>query len=424
MSSLIPTRNPSTNPSTQSKFDYPFTSGQTTSFTDDTYDHDSKQDKSNFIDESTMTVLIIFGIIFIIIVFVLIGCFYHKKRKGKQTKVDIQQAYGVESVDIDVDHIPLKKSENGTHIINNPIVIIIGISDYSEKADAKGWETLDGVPKDYENVIDMFTKKWNYFVCYKNNDNEIVYTNTVGNIKDKTNQQFYQNFKLSWTKDEISKFCEQARDIAIKQQHNAILFVVSSHGSDQNSIIDSDGAPYRINRLYNIFRYNKKNADDEKDEDNKMNVEEIVDDKHLLGLPRFYFIDACRGTGTQEPIEKKIDLNVNYIKLKGQIQKNTVEILSPQVNEVTMFATVAKFASADHSENGGLFLRSVVKVFSNAADNINIQSKDAKWSDIQIDIKKDTRKNSLIYNDEIQFVQVPEEKTTLEVRVKFEKCSQ
>ena len=91
------------------------------------------------------------------------------------------------------------------------------------------------------------------------------------------------------------------------------------------------------------------------------------------------------------------------------------------MNEATIFATVAKFASADDCENGGLFLRSVVKVIGQAADNINIQSKHAKWSDIQIDIKKDTRNNSLIYTDEMKFAQVPEEKTTLEVRVQFEK---
>lgn len=97
------------------------------------------------------------------------------------------------------------------YLINNPIIIIIGISIYSDIARKKGYnENLDGVPRDYEHLIDMFTKKWNYYVCYKQNDNTIVYTNNVEDAKDAN------NFKITWTKDQIVAFCEQARDRLLK----------------------------------------------------------------------------------------------------------------------------------------------------------------------------------------------------------------
>ena len=47
--------------------------------------------------------------------------------------------------------------------------VLIGVSKYN------GLPELDGIPKDYENVIKTFTKHWNYNVLYRLSNNKYIY---------------------------------------------------------------------------------------------------------------------------------------------------------------------------------------------------------------------------------------------------------
>ena len=117
------------------------------------------------------------------------------------------------------------------YIINDPLIVILGIGKYVYNNKTK-LKNLEGVSKDYENIINVFTKYWNFYVCYKNDKNELVYTN-------KYNKHHSNKYKLSWTTNEIVNFCNQAKGIAISykkrdgdngtQVNHKILYYSSTH---------------------------------------------------------------------------------------------------------------------------------------------------------------------------------------------------
>lgn len=125
--------------------------------------------------------------------------------------------------------------------------------------------------------------------------------------------------------------------------------------------------------------------------------------KHLLALPRLYFVDSCRGQQEQKSFNK-YDAGT---KMKGQV--------SAQENEITLFSTVEQYTSMD-TTNGGLFLQSVVYEFNEVANNHK-----SKWDDIQRRIIVRTKNQSTMYHDCTNFVQLPQVKGQPTKTILFEK---
>ena len=55
--------------------------------------------------------------------------------------------------------------------MNDPLIIMMGIGKYD------GMPNLDGITKDYDNIIDTFVKHWKYKIFHRLNDNTFIYTN-------------------------------------------------------------------------------------------------------------------------------------------------------------------------------------------------------------------------------------------------------
>ena len=70
--------------------------------------------------------------------------------------------------------------------LDDPLIVIIGVGKYD------GMPNLDGVPKDYENIIKTFSMYWKYNVLYKLDNNEFIYTNEIDELNDNI------NYKSEW----------------------------------------------------------------------------------------------------------------------------------------------------------------------------------------------------------------------------------
>ena len=112
----------------------------------------------------------------------------------------------------------------GPYTVRNLLVAVLGIGLYNGQS--WPWD-LPGVSKDYNNILSVFTKVWNYNVFYwvntsstsKNDENKeskdnsdnndvnysSVYTNDLKIVKNNS------NFKLRWNENEISNFVESVR---------------------------------------------------------------------------------------------------------------------------------------------------------------------------------------------------------------------
>ena len=145
----------------------------------------------------------------------------------------------------------------------------VGIGQYN------GLPNLIGVAKDYENVIYVFNNKYNYSVCYKKNENhgnENVY---LHNEKvDINKQHLSKKLKTEWTVDEIINFLEDARDTLVKNYHDSLIIIISSHGTADGIIYDSEDEQVSLLSLVEIFKSDKC--------------------PHLVNKPKIAFVDACR----------------------------------------------------------------------------------------------------------------------------------
>ena len=193
------------------------------------------------------------------------------------------------------------------HVINNPLVVFLGIGKYD------GMPQLVGVPTDYKNMIFAFNYQMNYPILYKtsnskfaqkddNNDNnnssidenKVNEDSKLDNVEEVpsinsaacniffnskgTKRQFGYNYKIEWTIDEIDDFIEQVLNTINDKENNfnGLIFIVSSHGEMDGVILDSECEEYQLAGLYAKFN----NAACPK----------------LVGKPKIFIVDACRGS--------------------------------------------------------------------------------------------------------------------------------
>ena len=269
-------------------------------------------------------------------------------------------------------------------ILNDVVIVILGIGKYDS-----GLHNLPGVKKDYDNIIDTFVKYWKYKVLYKTSNMNVVYNNDI-NIIDKN-----RNYKLYWTCDDIELFVEQARQHVVKNKHNGMIFVISSHGDVDKTIYDSNLERYELEDIFKLFSPQwglfLESYKETKDESN-----------HLFQIPKIFCIDCCRGdaiakltkvTDSKRTTDEKEELDdgkqpassdkdvkqkqaANVLSKSAlavvgnekfgfkSISKNEGKKYSAQMaNFCKLWANVEGFSVADGSENGGLFLRNISRIF-------------------------------------------------------------
>ena len=339
-------------------------------------------------------------------------------------------------------------------IVDNPLIVILGIGSYGLQI---GLNNLPGVAKDYSNIIDVFVRKWNYFVLYKTESDDIVYSNNINNLNDDNNCKF----KLRWSLKDIDLFIEQARMYVVKNKHNGLIFIITSHGDNDGIIYDSNMTAYELSDIFNVFL-------PEYGELLTLYTESKSESNHLFRIPKIYCVDSCRSswkarvtnvgnvsvlnknnqqniTHKQKNLETKSNaiienVNINMsspiaetdfkhnnkmdkhgkaeyvqeiITTKSVTKQEGKQLVSQHSNICKLWANVDGFSVGDGSQNGGLFLRSVVKVFK---DKKFVTSHN--WMDIVIKIREYTKEQATIVGA-INFTQIVQYEGTMERSIQF-----
>lgn len=314
-------------------------------------------------------------------------------------------------------------------VVRQALVAIIGIGDYD------GLPNLPGVSKDYENITNIFGKIWKYHVMYKTENNQIIYTNDLKQIKSN------KNYKLRWNSDEIDVFVEQVRKYVVTNNHDGLIFAISSHGDIGKKIYDSELEEYDLPNIFSSFAPEWRILLETYKETQEMS-------NKLFQLPKIFCVDCCRGQTKakatyvqQNPYGEKegnkgaqkkqkhqqVTLKSKTAKmnqagnhstretfLSKSISKAEANVVAAQMsNFCKVWANVEGFCVGDGSHNGGLFLRNVTKVFK---DQRFVKSHDL--NDIILKIREYTKRDATLIGF-VNFTQIVESESTMERSIRF-----
>ena len=227
--------------------------------------------------------------------------------------VAIAKFHSLQSVTATNTMISHVSSISDPFMMNDVLIVILGIGEYDS-----GLDNLVGVRKDYNNIIHTFVKHWKYKVLYKTSDMNVVYSNDMHMIEKN------RNYKLYWTCDDIELFVEQARQHVVKNKHNGMIFVISSHGDRDKVICDSNLEEYDLDEIFNAFSPQWKlllqSYKETEDESN-----------HLFQIPKIFCIDSCRGNYKAKLTKVSMQSKSNtYTKDEKKNEESKKE--SPNVN--------------------------------------------------------------------------------------------
>ena len=168
-------------------------------------------------------------------------------------------------------------------LMNDPLIVMMGVGTY----DSNSFLDLPGVTKDYDNTINTFAKIWKYRILYKLDNNDIVYSNNIHEMK--------QNYKLEWSEDDICLFVEQARQHVVLNKHDGIIFAITGHGDKGKVLYESSGDKIDLQDIFDCFL-------PESQEFIGSYEETPEETNHLFKIPKIFLIDICRGNKKSKPI--------------------------------------------------------------------------------------------------------------------------
>ena len=277
------------------------------------------------------------------------------------------------------------------------------------------------------------------------------------------------NYKLKWNGDDIDQFIEESRKCLVLNEHDALLFAISSHGDRDKVIYDSECEMYELDTLFAMYSAQASALLESYDETPAQSA-------HLLRIPKIFFVDSCRGnqkakvsqiiekvqqtdhekeqknvfsafptsptslppsptsTSTSAPVPAStaiVDTNATTatasdknntgkngkqesFKLKGINKEDAGKVAGQMANFFKLFANTEGFSVMGGSENGGIFLRSVKRVFQ---DPKFVTKND--WQKIIHKIREYTKRDATLNSTLFNFTQVVEEEGTLERPIKF-----
>ena len=334
--------------------------------------------------------------------------------------------------------------------VSNPLIAVVGIAKYKQKF----LDDLDGIETDCDNLTDTFIKRYNYHVFYALENDEYVYTND----RDKVNSK--RNYKLDWTRKQVIKFGKEARKHIVKNKHDGLIFALSCHGDEDNTIYTSR-TDLKLELLCSVF------------EPGTGRNETIEESNHLFTIPKIFLIDSCRGRNAEKmknikPNDNKNNTNIeinddddkddekdekqdesddkkeqrvitdnkhnsiNNINTNNSADKpkgvsNDVgsdmfkaikleeldTLQSDSVNFCKVFATTPGHIAAQNSGNGGFLLQSVCTVFKDKdAEKLTLQ-------EMILRIRANTKLQASKYSSKENFTQTVENVDTLSYAFKF-----
>ena len=181
--------------------------------------------------------------------------------------------------------------------ISSSLVIILGIGEYD------GMPNLIGVTKDYKNIIYTFYKQFGYSVAFYDSKNTLHYCNKKPNTDIQQTKLQTKDFKIKWCYDEIKEYVTKINQIVAKNNHDSLLFFISSHGEQDGVILDSDCEDVQLMSIFDQFFGGKCPT--------------------MLCKPKLFFVDACRG-----PMTSRIK-----VKLNPSTQSNTPDPKIPKASQ-------------------------------------------------------------------------------------------
>ena len=232
-----------------------------------------------------------------------------KKEKQSQLEANLMQSNcnsNNKFTYLDASEIASQWLQEKTYTIKNPLVVMLGIGIYD------GLNNLIGIPKDYQNVIKIFHRKFGYDILYKLSNNKYNTDNVNVNVSSSSTSKQNSNntsFKLKWDIDEIDSLVDKARTLILSQDKNydSLIFIMSCHGESESVILDSDCEEYQLMSIFSKF-----------------NGSSMSD---FAFCPKLFFVDACRGSMGSTPIKVTVKLNSKLNEFinsrKGSINSNT-----------------------------------------------------------------------------------------------------
>ena len=338
---------------------------------------------------------------------------------------------------------------------SDTLVAMIGVGEYN------GLPNLDGVIKDYENVIKTFSTHWKYNILFQLANNRCIYTSDIKALKLEANQ----DYKLKWNSSEIDTFVELTRKHIIQENHDGLIFIISSHGDSGKVMYDSNCEQYELEYLFAMYRPAASALLESYHEAQE-------ESNYLSQIPKVFVLDMCRGGIAAKPVktrklitEKKQEQEKEKRKKKENqtdeelktdklvcskqnsdgnltttapiskqhdntksknnasnekmtlksVTKEDAQLFATEVSNFCMiYGTAEGFVSSDGSEKGGLFLRNFCKVFSDKKFVSNHY-----LNDIILKIREYTKREATILSDALPFTQMVETEGTLEKNVRF-----
>ena len=198
--------------------------------------------------------------------------------------------------------------------LNNTLVAMIGISEYD------GMPNLDGVVKDYENVIKTFSTHWKYNVLFQLKNKKYIYTNDIKQLQLNENKQY----KLKWNGDDINAFLAVTRKHIVQQEHNGLIFVVSSHGDRDKIMYDSNCQKLYLDSLFSMYKPKGASL-------LESCCETEEESNNLSHIPKIFVLDMCRGKAKAKPVQ----IGQAQTQSKEQGQKVTKTTQNKHVSQET-----------------------------------------------------------------------------------------
>ena len=238
--------------------------------------------------------------------------------------------------------------------------MILCIGTYEKLTDRKG------AIRDYSNLFDTFYRGYGYSVCVKlSNDNKTAFydffsPNNDSNIKsnNSNNRSNEVNtskipFKIEWTTNEIGEFIEDSKKRIKEKNHDALVFLISSHAANihENTVVfDSKCQELRLDDILSSF--NGKNV------------------KSLAKFPKIFIIDTPRGKETSNEVEYTMGSAKN---LKSSNNCQAKYSFHKRANFVCVFSSNEGFRST-----AGRLIEAINKTFDKAEirKNMNVNLND------------------------------------------------
>ena len=151
----------------------------------------------------------------------------------------------------------MKSQSNKIHSMKNPIVVMVGISNYESKTKDMVHNDLPdkpGVIYDYKNVEMTFYQKQNWDVVFQTENNNIVHLKR-NNVFQESKQS---NYKVQWRWEEIQQFHANVCEFINKNNNkcDGLIYILSCHIKTEfgmQTFYDSNGNEIPCDFIFDTF---------------------------------------------------------------------------------------------------------------------------------------------------------------------------